>query len=173
MTSNDHLIFFFPRSSADDTNEKNRKNRRTTITERDLRHMERRLSMKKTIRKQISRNLTQAFIDDPNITTVYDSKDEADDSAGENKQPMCSSKIASRCLTINQSKMSKCEPNVLDMLKDCEDDEQNSKHHRKVSFDDKNNVGYKQDRRNVTDDKSKQTNSKKPFWKFLSAWNKK
>lgn len=35
-----------------------------TLTERDIRHLERHLSMKKTIRKQISRNLAQAFVDD-------------------------------------------------------------------------------------------------------------
>ncbi|KFM76335.1 hypothetical protein X975_12332, partial [Stegodyphus mimosarum] len=38
-----------------------------TLTERDMRHLERHLSMKKTIRKQISRNLAQAFLDNPNI----------------------------------------------------------------------------------------------------------
>jgi hypothetical protein len=47
-----------------------RKKRRTkdisrTITERDVRHLERHLSMKKTIRKKIMRDLQQAFVDDP------------------------------------------------------------------------------------------------------------
>ena len=36
-----------------------------TITERDVRHLERHLSMKKTIRKKIMRDLQQAFVDDP------------------------------------------------------------------------------------------------------------
>ena len=36
-----------------------------TVTERDVRHLERHLSMKKTIRKKIMRDLRQAFVDDP------------------------------------------------------------------------------------------------------------
>ena len=36
-----------------------------TITERDVKHLERHLSMKKTIRKKMMRDLQQAFVDDP------------------------------------------------------------------------------------------------------------
>lgn len=36
-----------------------------TITEKDVRHIERQLSMKKTIRKKIMRDLQQAFVGDP------------------------------------------------------------------------------------------------------------
>ena len=35
-----------------------------TITERDVRHLDRHLSMKKTIRKKIMRDLQQAFVQD-------------------------------------------------------------------------------------------------------------
>jgi hypothetical protein len=50
--------------------DKQRKKKRTkdisrTITERDVKHLERHLSMKKTIRKKIMRDLQQAFVDDP------------------------------------------------------------------------------------------------------------
>ncbi|KAF4516764.1 hypothetical protein B566_EDAN004603 [Ephemera danica] len=36
-----------------------------TLTQRDVRHLERHLSMKKTIRKKIMRDLRQAFVEDP------------------------------------------------------------------------------------------------------------
>merc|ERR1719245_242407 len=39
--------------------------RSRTITERDVKHLERHLSMKKTIRKKMMRDLQQAFVDDP------------------------------------------------------------------------------------------------------------
>lgn len=45
-----------------------------TLTEKDMKHLERHLSMKKTIRKQISRNLAQAFLDNPNIFEPGDDK---------------------------------------------------------------------------------------------------
>ncbi|GIY91547.1 uncharacterized protein CEXT_795421 [Caerostris extrusa] len=41
-----------------------------------MRHLERHLSMKKTIRKQISRNLAQAFLDNPDIFEPEDYKQE-------------------------------------------------------------------------------------------------
>ena len=51
-----------------------------TITERDVKHLERHLSMKKTIRKKMMRDLQQAFVDDPTKFTkseavANDSKD--------------------------------------------------------------------------------------------------
>lgn len=45
-----------------------------TLTEKDMKHLERHLSMKKTIRKQISRNLAQAFLDNPDIFEPIDDK---------------------------------------------------------------------------------------------------
>lgn len=37
-----------------------------TLTQKDVKHLERHLSMKKTIRKKIMRDLRQAFVEDPN-----------------------------------------------------------------------------------------------------------
>jgi hypothetical protein len=53
-----------------------------TITERDVKHLERHLSMKKTIRKKIMRDLQQAFVDDPS-TFTRDEKTAADDKPGD------------------------------------------------------------------------------------------
>ncbi|KAJ1521908.1 hypothetical protein ONE63_002244 [Megalurothrips usitatus] len=43
-----------------------------TLTERDVKHLERHLSMKKTIRKKIMRDLQQAFVEDPTEFRVED-----------------------------------------------------------------------------------------------------
>lgn len=43
-----------------------------TLTEHDVKHLERHLSMKKTIRKKIMRDLQQAFVQDPNEFRVED-----------------------------------------------------------------------------------------------------
>ncbi|KAH0550455.1 uncharacterized protein LOC123260633 [Cotesia glomerata] len=42
------------------------------LTERDVKHLEQHLSMKKTIRKKIMRDLQQAFVEDPNEFRVDD-----------------------------------------------------------------------------------------------------
>lgn len=39
----------------------------SVVAERELKHIEKRMSMKKTIRKQISRQLAQAFIENPDL----------------------------------------------------------------------------------------------------------
>ncbi|XP_016921192.1 uncharacterized protein LOC108003449 [Apis cerana] len=57
-------------------NSKKKKSRRRdnskTLTETDVKHLERHLSMKKTIRKKIMRDLQQAFVEDPNEFRVDD-----------------------------------------------------------------------------------------------------
>ncbi|KAK0166951.1 hypothetical protein PV327_004415 [Microctonus hyperodae] len=57
-------------------NNKKKKSRRRdnskTLTESDVKHLERHLSMKKTIRKKIMRDLQQAFVEDPNEFRVDD-----------------------------------------------------------------------------------------------------
>ncbi len=50
-----------------------------TITERDVKHLERHLSMKKTLRKKMMRDLQQAFVDDP---SKFTREDKARDSKG-------------------------------------------------------------------------------------------
>uniref|UniRef100_A0A1W7RAE3 Uncharacterized protein n=1 Tax=Hadrurus spadix TaxID=141984 RepID=A0A1W7RAE3_9SCOR len=75
-----------------------------TLTERDIKHLERHLSMKKTIRKQISRNLAQAFVEDPQILEERASKN------------------TDRSVTLTRAKMAKSEQTFLDMLKNKQDD---------------------------------------------------
>ncbi|XP_045583622.2 cylicin-2 [Procambarus clarkii] len=76
--------------------------------EKDMRHIERHLSMKKTIRKKMMRDLQQAFVEDP----------------GEFQQdpnrmtPEKKNNIDIRNLTFSKSRLSKSEHNFLDMLKD-------------------------------------------------------
>ncbi|XP_054714321.1 uncharacterized protein LOC129223962 [Uloborus diversus] len=85
-----------------------------TLTERDIRHLERHLSMKKTIRKQISRNLAQAFVDDPEL--VLNDFTPSPVAKPGNKVS------ADRTFTLTRAKVSKSEQNVLDLLKDNEPD---------------------------------------------------
>lgn len=74
-----------------------------TITERDVKHLERHLSMKKTIRKKIMRDLQQAFVDDPK-----DFKKKED-------------KLSMDVLNFDP-KSSKNDQRFLDMLRDSSDD---------------------------------------------------
>lgn len=86
-----------------------------TLTERDIRHLERHLSMKKTIRKQISRNLAQAFVDDPELIMTAEPAPPPAKSG--------SNKVSNdRSFTLTRAKVSKSEQNVLDLLKDNEPD---------------------------------------------------
>ncbi|XP_076334427.1 uncharacterized protein LOC143238245 [Tachypleus tridentatus] len=89
-----------------------------TLTDKDIRHLERHLSMKKTIRKQISRNLAQAFVEDP-IAVQSDSPSSGSASAD---QP--SGKATNRSFTLTRAKVTKSEQNVLDMLRETRDNPQ-------------------------------------------------
>ncbi|RZF32014.1 hypothetical protein LSTR_LSTR007092 [Laodelphax striatellus] len=51
---------------------KEKKKKEKQLTETDVKHLERHLSMKKTIRKKIMRDLQQAFVEDPNEFRVED-----------------------------------------------------------------------------------------------------
>jgi len=51
---------------------KQQRSSRREKTEQDVKHLERHLSMKKTIRKKIMRDLQQAFVEDPNEFKVED-----------------------------------------------------------------------------------------------------
>ncbi|XP_015184780.1 PREDICTED: uncharacterized protein LOC107070785 [Polistes dominula] len=66
-------------TSGEEESPKNSKKKKTrrrdnskTLTESDVKHLERHLSMKKTIRKKIMRDLQQAFVEDPNEFRVDD-----------------------------------------------------------------------------------------------------
>jgi len=79
-----------------------------TITEKDVRSIERHLSMKKTIRKKIMRDLQQAFVDgDPNelpAPTVT-------------APPEKGNELNLKSLNINHKQNSKNDPNFLDLLR--------------------------------------------------------
>lgn len=87
-----------------------------TLTERDMRHLERHLSMKKTIRKQISRNLAQAFLENPDIFEPEDYKQ--DSHKNDHKLPG----------KRQQNIIEKPEQNVLDLLKISIEDSRDSGH---------------------------------------------
>ncbi|XP_064479559.1 uncharacterized protein LOC135392771 isoform X1 [Ornithodoros turicata] len=86
-------------------------NTQQPLTERDFRHLERHLSMKKTIRKQISRNLAQAFVEDPKVLGNNNQNQTNQNRQASNPQ----------VITLTRAKISKSEQNFLDMLKTGED----------------------------------------------------
>lgn len=49
-----------------------------TLSQKDVKHLERHLSMKKTIRKKIMRDLRQAFVEDPNEFRVDPERQDPD-----------------------------------------------------------------------------------------------
>lgn len=61
-----------PSSAGKKKSKKSRRDNSRTLTERDVKHLERHLSMKKTIRKKIMRDLQQAFVEDPTEFRVED-----------------------------------------------------------------------------------------------------
>jgi len=74
-----------------------------TLTEHDVRHLERHLSMKRTIRKKIMRDLQQAFVQDPREFTKTTRKREIN------------------LKSLNLTGTGQSEPNFLDMLRDSDD----------------------------------------------------
>ena len=83
------------RRSSEKSLPKDQRNSKT-LTEQDIKHIERHLSMKRTIRKKIMRDLQQTFVKDPTSQMEV---------AEENTMNM-----------LGQS-----EPNILDMLRDSQD----------------------------------------------------
>jgi len=77
-----------------------------TLTEHDVRHLERHLSMKRTIRKKIMRDLQQAFVQDPKEFTKVTRKRD----------------INMKSLNFDRKTgTGQSEPNFLDMLRDSDD----------------------------------------------------
>jgi len=77
-----------------------------TLTEHDVRHLERHLSMKRTIRKKIMRDLQQAFVQDPREFTKVTRKRD----------------INLKSLNFDRKTgTGQSEPNFLDMLRDSDD----------------------------------------------------
>lgn len=85
------------------------------LTERDFRHLERHLSMKKTIRKQISRNLAQAFVEDPKVFS-----NNAVNHANHGRQQPQQHQPAPQpqVITLTRAKIARSDQNFLDMLKE-------------------------------------------------------
>ncbi|GAB6022408.1 hypothetical protein CHUAL_006525 [Chamberlinius hualienensis] len=85
------------------------------LTEKDLKHIERHLSMKKTIRKQLSRHLSKAFVESEADATPASNKNER---SNYNNNPNNLSTPANYSLTFNKSNVTKSESNFLDLLKE-------------------------------------------------------
>jgi len=83
-----------------------------TLTEHDIKHIERHLSMKRTIRKKIMRDLQQAFVQEPT--------DCGRNSAGRS-QPL-SVHLTSHQPSPLARQHGQSEPNILDMLRDDSED---------------------------------------------------
>ena len=96
--------------------------------EKDIRHIERHLSMKKTIRKKMMRDLQQAFVEDPGEFQQDPNR----------MEPEKKNNINIRNLTISKGRLSKSEHNFLDMLKDENGKEKKKKGYRDFMNNNKN-----------------------------------
>lgn len=115
------------------------------LTERDFRHLERHLSMKKTIRKQISRNLAQAFVEDPKVLC-----NNVVNNNNHNRQPPAQQP---QVITLTRAKIARSDQTFLDMLKEPSN---------KPVAEDNNNAG-----------RTESCSSNQPsFWKFLGIKGK-
>ncbi|CAG9132822.1 hypothetical protein JYU34_016915 [Plutella xylostella] len=77
-----------------------------TYSNGDVKTLERHLSMKKTIRKKIMRDLQQAFVEDPNEFKV------------ENTSPeKLKAELSAEAVKFGEKKSNKSEPTFLDMLR--------------------------------------------------------
>ncbi|XP_067128837.1 uncharacterized protein [Centruroides vittatus] len=121
-----------------------------TLTDRDIRILERHLSMKKTIRKQISRNLAQAFIEDPRTS--------------ENQNV---TRSAEKSVTLTRAKMGKCEQPFLYMLRDPQE-EIDSGHSSPIRHSD-----FSEDEEEIKKSQKELPESNKfSFWKMFSGKKK-
>lgn len=96
------------KKKKDDNDRSSERSSRKEDFEKDIRHIERHLSMKKTIRKKMMRDLQQAFVEDPGEFQQDPNR----------MEPEKKNNINIRNLTISKSRLSKSEHNFLDMLKD-------------------------------------------------------
>lgn len=94
------------------------------LTEKDIQHIERHLSMKKTIRKQLSRHLSQAFVENESKTGNKQNGERDDRPDGRRT----GSGMPAYGLTFSRSNVAKSETNFLDLLKEVHEDEDDSGH---------------------------------------------
>ncbi|KAK7076015.1 hypothetical protein SK128_020613 [Halocaridina rubra] len=116
---------------------------RKTEYEKEMRHIERHLSMKKTIRKKMMRDLQQAFVEDPGEFHQDPAR----------MAPEKKNNIDIRNLTFSKNRLSKSEHNFLDMLKDENAKEKDNKKDRR-GFLGFNNNKNKESKDNLKDDDS-------------------
>lgn len=137
-------------SQAPDTKRHSRKKRDSnkTLTSGDVKTLERHLSMKKTIRKKIMRDLQQAFVEDPNEFKVENSNSE-----------QLKAEIRAEALRFGE-KPTKKSDNFLDMLRG----EKNAHDH---------SSNCKQSKAGDYASTSTTSSSEKPsFWSRLTMKNK-
>lgn len=91
--------------------QRSRRDNSRTLTEKDVKHLERHLSMKKTIRKKIMRDLQQAFVEDPNEFRVEDISPE------QLKAEINIQSLSFGTSSQKTGKKSSTESNFLDMLR--------------------------------------------------------
>lgn len=114
-TQNERPLTEKERNAANRSQEKNNYSSKT-LTDRDIRHLERHLSMKKTIRKQISRNLAQAFVEDPKQVLESEGSPAVTTPTPAPQQQRTNDNYT---FTLTRAKMARSDtPAFLDMLKD-------------------------------------------------------
>lgn len=143
--------------------------------EKDIRHIERHLSMKKTIRKKMMRDLQQAFVENPDEFQQDPNK----------MAPEKKNNIDIRNLTFSKGRLSKSEHNFLDMLKDEEKEKEKKERKGFVGYkNNKNKASSKEvlkdddsgngspSREPVREEKEVEKEKKVGFWKKLTGKGK-
>lgn len=97
------------KKSADDRQSRKDVHYSKTLTEHDVKHIERHLSMKRTIRKKIMRDLQQAFVQDPKEFAKNPKQDKRKE-------------LEMQFINVEKKMVNgQSEPNFLDMLRDSDD----------------------------------------------------
>ncbi|XP_076057497.1 uncharacterized protein LOC143034998 [Oratosquilla oratoria] len=144
--------------------------------EKEMRHIERHLSMKKTIRKKMMRDLQQAFVEDPDEFHQDPNR----------IPPEKKNNIDIQNLTLSKGRLSKSEHNFLDMLKDENKNKENNNNNNKgrTTAEQKNQKNQKGSTNSLKDDdsgngspsrekpKEAKEEKKTSFWKKLTGKGK-
>ncbi|XP_050532064.1 uncharacterized protein LOC126900413 [Daktulosphaira vitifoliae] len=131
-----------------------RQSKNNGVIEDDVKHLERHLSMKKTIRKKIMRDLQQAFVEDPDEFKVEDIPPE------QLKAELNSRSLSFGTHSKKKGKM-KSESNFLDFLRGGNDS--NTTGRRSTTYADESDSGHGSPTRELDDD---EPSIRKPsFWR--------
>ncbi|XP_021916843.1 uncharacterized protein LOC110828422 [Zootermopsis nevadensis] len=161
-----------PRVQAPTNNKKkkqrSRRDNSRTLTEKDVKHLERHLSMKKTIRKKIMRDLQQAFVEDPNEFRVEDISPE------QLKAEINIQSLSFGTPSQKTGKKASAESNFLDMLRGGStnstpsgrfiNDDEDSGHGSPTRESSSNRIGDYDDDEDIYETESG-TNKKTSFWR--------